>query len=222
MDGNNKMSQFLEVSEIFKQLADPTRVHIFWLLCHREACVMQIASILDMSSPAISHHLRSLADCGLLTSRREGKEVYYKAADSKAGHLLHKTVEQVMEIACPKPIVNDSSAPEEIVHSIHEYLMQHLPEQITMEDMAKKFLMNTTTLKATFKKVYGVSIASHMKTHRMEYAARLLLDTTDSVAQVAEAVGYTSQSRFSNAFYETYGVLPSEYRRHKTADYTVL
>ena len=62
------LPHFTAVSEIFKQLSDPTRVRIFWLLSHQEECVTNIAVMLDMSSPAISHHLRSLTDSGLLES----------------------------------------------------------------------------------------------------------------------------------------------------------
>ena len=68
-------ARFGAVSEIFKQLSDPTRVRIFWLLSHEEECVINLAAMLEMSSPAVSHHLRSLTESGLLVSRRDGKEV---------------------------------------------------------------------------------------------------------------------------------------------------
>ena len=58
--------------------------------------------MLDMSSPAVSHHLRTLRDSGLIVSRREGKEVYYHAADNAQSRLLHEMIEQVMDIACPE------------------------------------------------------------------------------------------------------------------------
>lgn len=94
--------QFEMVADLFKQLSDPTRVRIFWLLCHTEQCVINISALLEMSSPAVSHHLRALRSCGLIVSRRDGKEVYYKAADHDRARLLHKTIEQMMVIACPE------------------------------------------------------------------------------------------------------------------------
>lgn len=93
---------FAEVAEVFKKLGDTTRLRIFYLLCHCEECVTNIAAILDLSSPAVSHHLRLLKDTNLITSRREGKEVYYKASDTKQSALLHTVIEQVMEITCPE------------------------------------------------------------------------------------------------------------------------
>ena len=93
---------FQTVAEVFKQLGDTTRIRIFWLLCHQEECVLNISAMLYMSSPAVSHHLRPLKNSGLIVCRREGKEVYYRAADTEQGRLLHQMIEQVMEITCPE------------------------------------------------------------------------------------------------------------------------
>ena len=78
-----------------------SRVRIFWLLCHCEECVINLSSIVGMSSPAVSHHLRQLKNSGLIVSRREGKEVYYRAADTEQAQLLHHMIEKMVEIACP-------------------------------------------------------------------------------------------------------------------------
>ena len=97
----SKIDEFQTVAEIFKQLGDTTRVRIFWLLCHCEECVINISAMMEMSSPAVSHHLRPLRNRGLIVSRRVGKEVYYRAADTEQSRLLHQMIEQVMEISCP-------------------------------------------------------------------------------------------------------------------------
>ena len=73
--------------------------------------------------------------------------------------------------------------------------------------------MNPTTLKSVFKSVYGNSLASHMKEHRMERAAELLTGTGLTIAEIAAQVGYDSQSKFTVAFKSQYGVLPKEYRK---------
>ncbi len=98
----NRVNNFQVVADIFKQLDDTTRIRIFWLLCHCEECVINISAILEMSSPAVSHHLRLLKSTGLIVSRREGKEVHYRAADTPQSRLLHLMIEQVMEISCPE------------------------------------------------------------------------------------------------------------------------
>ena len=96
-----KEDTFQELSDIFRQLGDANRIRIFWLLCHCEECVINIATLVGMTSPAVSHHLRQLKNSGLIVSRREGKEVYYKAADTEQAQLLHIIIEKMVEISCP-------------------------------------------------------------------------------------------------------------------------
>ena len=92
---------FQTVADIFKQLGDGSRIRIFWLLCHCEECVVNLSAMVNMSSPAVSHHLRQLKAGGLITSRREGKEVYYRATLTQQAQLLHHMIEDLVEIACP-------------------------------------------------------------------------------------------------------------------------
>jgi len=97
-----KTEDFQTVSDIFKQLSDGTRLRLFWILCHCEECVINLSAMMDMSSPAVSHHLKQLKQNGLIISRRSGKEVYYTAADTDAANLLHKMIEDLVEISCPE------------------------------------------------------------------------------------------------------------------------
>ncbi len=96
-----KAEQFETTAEIFKNLDDSNRLKIFWILCHYEECVINLSALMDMSSPAVSHHLKLLKASGLITSRREGKEVYYKAVDTEQTRLLHYMIEELVEISCP-------------------------------------------------------------------------------------------------------------------------
>ena len=95
------VDQFQIAADLFKQLGDGSRIRIFWLLCHCEECVINLSSMVDMSSPAVSHHLKQLKAARLIVSRREGKEVYYKAAETEQAQLLHHMIEAMVEIACP-------------------------------------------------------------------------------------------------------------------------
>ena len=94
--------EFLELSLLLRQLGDSSRLRLFWILCHCEECVINLSAIMGMSSPAVSHHLKQLRTGGLITSRREGKEVYYRAADTDQSRLLHQMMERIMEITCPE------------------------------------------------------------------------------------------------------------------------
>jgi len=89
------------VSDLFRQLSDGSRIRIFWLLCHCEECVINLSAMMEMSSPAVSHHLRQLKSAELVVSRRKGKEVYYKAAENDRARALHAMIETLLEVTCP-------------------------------------------------------------------------------------------------------------------------
>ncbi len=94
--------EFASAAELLALLGDGSRARLFWLLCHCEECVLNLAAMMGMSSPALSHHLSKLKAAGLIVSRREGKEVYYKAADVPEAKLLHGFLEELLSRPCPR------------------------------------------------------------------------------------------------------------------------
>lgn len=97
-----KNADFSAVSSLFSSLADANRIKLFWFLCHMEECVINLSALMNMSSPALSHHLKILREKGLITSRRAGKEMYYKAANTEEVRLLHHMIELLIDITCPE------------------------------------------------------------------------------------------------------------------------
>ncbi|MDO5521000.1 MAG: AraC family transcriptional regulator, partial [bacterium] len=71
------------------------------------------------------------------------------------------------EASLPTPC---NSEQVKIVNDIHTLLTNNLNQRYTIEELSKKYLMNTSTLKSTFKAVYGMPIASYMKQYRMNQA----------------------------------------------------
>ena len=64
--------------KIFQALADPSRRAIFESLTHGEAAVKDLTARFDISQPAVSQHLATLKDAGLVNGRRDGRCVYYR------------------------------------------------------------------------------------------------------------------------------------------------
>jgi ArsR family transcriptional regulator len=60
-----------------RALGDANRQRILQMLLQGEMCVGDIVAAFEMSQPTISHHLSVLRQAGLVTSRRDGKQVYY-------------------------------------------------------------------------------------------------------------------------------------------------
>lgn len=94
-----------------------------------------------------------------------------------------------------------------------------MDHRITIEELSKRYMINPTTLKMVFKAIYGTSIAAHIKEHRMEQAAKILRESNRSIAEIAQAVGYDSQSKFTAAFKASFQVLPKEYRKQTGYDF---
>lgn len=78
------------LSEIFKALGDETRTKILFLLAQHEICVCDLAAVLEMSLPAVSHHLRLLKALRLVKYRREGKMVFYSLDDEHVLNLIRE------------------------------------------------------------------------------------------------------------------------------------
>ena len=65
-------------NRIFQALADPSRRAIFESLTHGEVAVKDLTARFDISQPAVSQHLATLREAGLVNRRREGRRVYYR------------------------------------------------------------------------------------------------------------------------------------------------
>ena len=95
------IDEIAPAADAMKVLCDPLRMQIFWLLCHCEECVTNIAALVHMSTPAVSHHLRILRAHNLVDTRRDGKEMYYRSSKSDLAGSLHLMIEELIDITCP-------------------------------------------------------------------------------------------------------------------------
>ncbi|MDW8802364.1 AraC family transcriptional regulator [Clostridium sp. A1-XYC3] len=111
----------------------------------------------------------------------------------------------------------------EIIKRVHKQLISNLRERPTIEELSKEYLINTATLKSTFKGVYGQPIATYMKEYRIHQAANLLRRGNDMIADIAKQVGYENQGKFATAFKKIMKVSPTEYRlQHQIESYDVI
>lgn len=100
-----------------------------------------------------------------------------------------------------------------VVQDIHALMTANLDKRYTIDELAKTYFINTSSLKTTFKAVYGQPIAAYMRSYRIRQAMELLQQTDDSIAAIAAAVGYETQGKFTKAFKEATQLLPRDYRK---------
>jgi ArsR family transcriptional regulator len=82
---NVDMDGMRDIEQLFKGLADVTRLRILNLLLHGELCVCDIQYVLDSAQPNISRHLMYMKNSGLVLDRREGQRIYYKLVQPTEG-----------------------------------------------------------------------------------------------------------------------------------------
>ena len=76
------------MAEIFKVLCDPTRLRIAQALEMDELCVCDIAALIGLTQPSVSHHLKTLRQTGMVKYRKVGKMALYSLKDSHVSALL--------------------------------------------------------------------------------------------------------------------------------------
>lgn len=86
-----------DLAELFKVFGDSTRIKILYVLFESEMCVNDIASVLNMTSSAISHQLRVLKQSQLIKFRRDGKSIYYSLADDHVRTILDQGIDHICE-----------------------------------------------------------------------------------------------------------------------------
>jgi ArsR family transcriptional regulator, repressor of sdpIR and other operons len=80
---------------VFKALSDPTRREILRILSHGEKTALELAEGFDMTKPSMSHHFAVLKEAGLITSRREGQQIWYRINSTVAQDVIAWVMELV-------------------------------------------------------------------------------------------------------------------------------
>ena len=86
-----------QLADLFHLLGDPTRLRIVLACLPAPTAVGDIAATLELSSSLVSHHLRLLRAARIVKSERQGKQVFYTAADAHISGVLRDMLEHIAE-----------------------------------------------------------------------------------------------------------------------------
>ena len=98
--------------------------------------------------------------------------------------------------------------------AVRRYIDLHFKEQLTLEQLAEESHMNKFYLSHAFKREFGVSPINYMISRRIEESKYLLAETDLSMSQIAQLLGFSSLSYFSQVFRRTQSISPKEYRQN--------
>lgn len=132
--------------------------------------------------------------------------------DTKVMEMMIVSMEQV---ALHPAIKGDYFHEDDIekIYAAKDELLEHLDRPITLLVLSRKVGLNVHKLKTGFQQFYGSSVAIYLLDARMKVAKELLIDTEDSVENVAFATGYVNVQHFSKAFKKYYKFTPAQYRK---------
>ena len=106
-----------------------------------------------------------------------------------------------------------SKAQALLAKEVGRYLSAHMEKRITLEMLSEKFHASGTSIKSSFKAVYGVSLYSYTRMQKMQAAALMLENTSQSILEIAGKFGYENGSKFAKAFQDCMGKTPHQYRQ---------
>lgn len=94
-----------------------------------------------------------------------------------------------------------------------EYIVNHLAERLSAARIARALRINPDYLNRVFRGVHGMTLTEYLHRRRLQDAAKLLRESTDTIAEVAAACGYATVVHFRRMFERVNGLSPREYRR---------
>ncbi len=104
----------------------------------------------------------------------------------------------------------------EKVKAIRQFLLEHISENFTQEELSHRFGIPMTAMKTCFRSIYGEAIGAWLTACRMNRAAELLVREWElSIAEIGGRVGYDNAGKFTVAFKKKMKLTPSEYRRER-------
>ena len=145
------------------------------------------------------------------------KPVNYEEMDTILMKLVKSLSRKAVVESVSESIVHDleerDSENASVIPKVKQYIIEHLSENIYIEDLAKEVHLNPQYLMRIFKKEENISILEFMMKKRIEVAEKLLLHTDYHVNKIADMVGYGNYSYFSKIFKRETGKTPAQFRK---------
>ena len=162
------------------------------------------------------YHLDDLFDFPIVADRMAAKKFdhdfdCFDRAETLCDQMscVYQMIKHLLEISKEKSVLRN-----DILYPLTEYIAQNYMKTITVRDMADRMNMSESNLHAVFKKILGTSPIKYLNHYRLSVASEYLINSSESIQSIAEAVGIPDQFYFSKIFKATYGSLPQQYRKN--------
>lgn len=140
-----------------------------------------------------------------------------KVSDSLIGSLFSLCIAYSLPKLNIIPI--DNNLNKDLSLKIITFISAHCLEDLSLEGVSKKFGIGRYSLSRIFSSVLGISFSKYINSQRINYATFQLLNTEDSIGQIAYDCGYCNQQTFNRVFKEEIGQTPTQYRKSHSGLY---
>ena len=165
----------------------------------------QVLSSLERVQKTISTY--SL-DSQLLTALYQKQPIF---SQSKLDALIHLIETLIITLWAQSLIYADHSA---LSKNIEQYLMDHLTDDLHIEDICKEFFISRNTLYRLFKTQFHTSIKVYILEKRMQQASKLLIESPHlSISEIAISCGFSDYNYFIRAFKKHYQITPLQFKK---------
>lgn len=165
--------------------------------------------VCTLSNPTLSSISVDIEQGGFETARmtvRMLQDPFYKGSDItlRPKRIVHRVSTSAY-----------ATTDKEVLTAL-QYIRQNLGKKISVEDVLEQVPLSRRILEVRFKKVIGNSIYQYISQQRISRFAELLLETNDSIQEIAYKLGEDDAKAICRRFKELKGCTPSEWRNQKT------
>ena len=166
------------------------------------------ADILPYPMPLTARQQAAINDMQHCMYTGHMRRLYY---ESKIVELFLLQATQAESMLGQQP-VQIRPADVERLYAARNFVEQHMLEPMSLGTVAREAGLNDFKLKKGFRMLFGTTVFGYLNELRMHYARHLLLDTTSSVSEIADMLGYSEPHNFSKAFKRYFGYPPGRLR----------
>lgn len=141
--------------------------------------------------------------------KKPGYEELLRACTLELMVYISRSMASQVTPSVPSPVEQD------IFRRTFTYLQQNYAAPVSLETLSKIAFMSPKYFSRLFKLHNGCTLTEYIQNLRIEHACEMLTNSRDSVAQIAENVGYSDVKYFKKLFTRLIGMSPTEYRRRE-------
>jgi AraC-like DNA-binding protein len=128
-------------------------------------------------------------------------------------------VNMMTELLVSRESTDRSANGSDVIEDVVSYIMEHLSEDVSLEELARKASLSPFYFSRLFKKETGFTPHDYILTTRINHAKFLLLTSSLSIKDICFQLGFSSESAFCTAFKKKIGETPSEFRTNHTTSF---